>query len=268
MSKKKVKRFFVDEAGDLTLFDKKGRYIIGNDGVSKCFMVGAAYIIDYDNLKLDFNKLKDEIKADPYYRGVPSIESTLKQFHACKDLPEIKREVFKILSKYETNVFVAIRRKHELAIFAEELFLLRNQKINENDIYDDLIKRLFQNLLHKADENIIYFSRRGKSLRTEALNDAISKAKGDFEKQYNLVSNKPTHIYSKYPYESDGLQVIDYYLWALQRLFEKGEDRFFNSVANNYKFIMDLDDKRNTKYGELYFGKNKLELSKKMLFKS
>jgi len=65
-----------------------------------------------------------------------------------------------------------------------------------------------------------------------------------------------------YPSEYAGLQVIDYYLWALQRLFERGEDRFFNLVAKDYRLVMDLDDKRNKPYGEWYSDANPLELKK------
>lgn len=257
-----VNKFYVDEAGDMTLFNKKGRIIVGQEGVSNFFMVGIATIPDYEKLKEAIISLRNDIIKDPYYKGVPSLASTIKQFHACKDIPEVKREVYKILSKHSTNVFVGIKRKFELANFAKDLFKLKNQKISENDIYDDLIKRLFRNLLHKADENNIYFARRGKSFRSEALNKAITKAKLNFEKKYNISSDKPTSIISKYPYESIGLQVIDYYLWALQRMFEKGEDRFFNSISDNYKLIMDLDDKRNKEYGEWYKDKNKLSLKK------
>jgi hypothetical protein len=39
-----MRHFFADEAGDLTLFDKRGRSMLGRDGVSQCFMVGVAEI--------------------------------------------------------------------------------------------------------------------------------------------------------------------------------------------------------------------------------
>jgi hypothetical protein len=35
-----TKHFFVDEAGDLTLFDQKGRSLLGREGVSDLFMIG------------------------------------------------------------------------------------------------------------------------------------------------------------------------------------------------------------------------------------
>ena len=47
------------------------------------------------------------------------------------------------------------------------------QKINQDDIYDDLVKRLFKDRLHKASANHIVFARRGKTPREEALQQAI-----------------------------------------------------------------------------------------------
>jgi len=39
-----IHHYFVDEAGDLTFFNKWGRIIIGIPGVSYTFMVGVAHI--------------------------------------------------------------------------------------------------------------------------------------------------------------------------------------------------------------------------------
>ena len=45
---------------------------------------------------------------------------------------------------------------------------------------------------------------------------------------------------------------MDYYLWALQRLLERGEDRYFNLLAPAYRLVIDRDDARRAGYGEYY----------------
>jgi hypothetical protein len=35
-----IARYFVDEAGDTTLFNRRGKVIVGSEGVSPLFMVG------------------------------------------------------------------------------------------------------------------------------------------------------------------------------------------------------------------------------------
>lgn len=265
-TKSTIHNFFVDEAGDLTIFNKKGQILVGNEGVSKCFMVGFAYIQDLLLVKNELENLRRSLLSDPYFKGVPSMQLNNKKtallFHAKDDLPEVRREVFKLLPRFNVKIQVAVKRKAELALLAKQMFDLTKQKIKENDIYDELIKRLFRNVLHKADENIIFFARRGSSVRNTALQQAIQKAKRNFELVYNKKSDRPVKIYSAYSHESYGLQVIDYYLWALQRLFEKGEDRFFELIKNDYRLIMDLDDTRNKPYGEWYSDSNVLSLKK------
>jgi hypothetical protein len=56
------------------------------------------------------------------------------------------------------------------------------------------------------------------------------------------------------------LQVVDYYLWALQRFFESDEDRFLDVIWPQTKLVYDLDDVRNNTYGEIYSAQNPLTL--------
>jgi predicted nucleic acid-binding protein len=74
-------------------------------------------------------------------------------------------------------------------------------------------------------------ARRGKEAREEALEQAINQAQENFEAQWKISSNGSTFIKSAYPSEVAGLQIIDYYLWALQRLFERQEEQFFRPLA-------------------------------------
>jgi len=64
------------------------------------------------------------------------------------------------------------------------------------------------------------------------------------------------HVRSGLSKYNAGLQAVDYYLWALQRCYERGVDRFLRNIRNHCKLIMDIDDKRNNEYGEYYNNKN------------
>lgn len=263
--------FFVDETGDLTLFNKRGRIIVGNEGVSNYFMLGVANIPNPKEIHIELNNLWEELLNDPYFKNVPSMQSesnkTSIMFHANEDLPEVRREVLKLLTKFPVKVYVIIRRKKELAKIAKYNFELTKNKFKENVVYDDLVKRAFRNLLHKVDSNTIYFSKRGKKARTEMLQQAINQAKLNFENKYNIKSDKPVKIISSHPKEHGGLQLIDYYLWTLQRMYERKEDRFFNLLKENFSLIIDLDDKRNNDYGEYYSKRNEITLKKIMFEK-
>ena len=55
--------------------------------------------------------------------------------------------------------------------------------------YDQLVSRLFKNQLHKADEFVILFARRGASDRSAALRAAIDKARRRFQKQWGIATD-------------------------------------------------------------------------------
>lgn len=267
MTEQQLKKYyFVDEAGDTTMFNKRGRLIVGTDGVSNFFMLGVADLPNPKDADAALNKLRAELLADPYFEGVPSMQSKARKtaicFHVSKDLPEVKREVFRLLPQFGAKVQIIIRRKAELANTARLTYKNFGIKLPDNRIYDDLVKRLFRNLLHKADENHIIVARRGKSARLKALHNAIDRAKANFEAKYGIWSDSTTIIQPAYPREFGGLQVIDYYLWALQCLYERGNDRYFKLLAKDFRLIMDIDDKRNKPYGEYYGDMNPLTAQK------
>ncbi len=264
----KVAHFFVDESGDLTLFDGRGRIIVGEEGVSHTFMLGVAELPDPFAVARDLDELRARLMEDPYFRGVPSMRpeggKTASGFHAKNDLPEIRREVFAYLASQPATVIVGLRRKRRLAEEYSASFARTGQKQSQHAIYSDLVKRLFEERLHLADENHIVFARRGKSTRNVALSYAIGQAKARFEAKWKKGIDRPTTIGSSTPTEATCLQVIDYYLWALQRMVERREDRYFALLAPNYRLVLDRDDVRTAPYGAYYSSKNPLTLEKLM----
>jgi hypothetical protein len=261
-----VRHYFVDEAGDLSFFGKKGRIIVGQPGASKFFMVGVAQIAHPEQVAGELNSLRYRLMAHPRYQSIPSMQPAAKKtaiaFHAKDDYAEIREQVFELIQSFDIKVFVAIRRKAEIANAAQANFKSLGKKLQQNAIYDNLITRLFKNLLHKADFIQIVIARRGKEAREEALEQAINQAQKNFEAQWKISSNSSILVKPAYPSQVAGLQVIDYYLWALQRLYERDEDQFFRPLAQKYRVIMDVDDKRHKPYGEWYNDRNPLTLEK------
>jgi hypothetical protein len=261
-----LRHYFVDEAGDLSFFDNKGRIIVGQPGASKFFMMGVAQIANPEQVACELDALRSSLMTHPRYKIIPSMQPEAKKtalaFHAKDDYAEIREKVFELIQSFDIKVFVAIRSKTEIADAAKADFKSLGKKLQQNAIYDDLIKRLFKNLLHKADIIQITIARRGKETREEALEQAINQAQQNFETQWKISSNSSILIEPAYPSQVTGLQVIDYYLWAIQRLYERGEDQFFRPLAKNYRLIMDIDDKRNKVYGEWYKDRNPLTLDK------
>jgi len=271
-----VRHYFVDEAGDGTLFDSKGRIIVGVGGCSRYFILGVLDVVDPEGLLRDFSQLRARLLADPYFQKVPSMQPQAKKtavaFHAKDDVPEVRREVFALLRSYELRLMAVVRDKHKVVEYARQRKERDpNYRYHPNELYDYLVRRLFKNLLHKEDEYHIYFARRGKADRTAALRDALEAARGRFASQTGLPRDAQVNIYPRssaaappgaarrMPFTrgngsaaSAGLQAADYFLWSLQRLYERGEDRYVELLWPAFRLVHDIDDTREARYGVYY----------------
>ena len=63
------------------------------------------------------------------------------------------------------------------------------------------------------------------------------------------------------PERCPGLQVADYYLWALQRLYERREERYVALLWSSFSLVHDLDDTREAQYGVYYSKRRPLTLA-------
>ncbi len=263
MQEAEARHYFVDEAGDLTLFNKRGKVIVGDEGCSKYFILGTALVERPHELRQKLAGLRQEILNDKYLQKIPSLKKTAISFHAKDDCPEVRMQVYKLLQSWPIKVYAIIRRKN----FLVQEVHRNNQfdpswRYDENKVYDSCVKRLFKDRLHLSPTNYVTFATRGKSARNEALALALSKAKGNFEKTSGKVIHSENKIISNTPSHEPVLQAIDYFLWAIQRLFEKHEDRHFNFVQDKMRRIIDLDDKRFKDYGVYYDERNLLTVDK------
>ena len=59
------------------------------------------------------------------------------------------------------------------------------------------------------------------------------------------------------------MQVVDYFLWALQRFYERGEDRYLNFVWPKTVVVHDMDDNREAAHGVFYTKSRPLTLEER-----
>lgn len=220
-----VIHYFVDEAGDPTLFDGKGRIVVGDEGCSKYFILGKLDVEEPDALTTALEELRTQLLADPYFKGIPSMQAVEKKtarfFHAKDDLPEVRREVFRLLLHQKVRFFAAVRDKREAASYEARLREKdATYRYKPNEMYDGLVRRLFGSRWYRAALFRICFSRRGKRDRTEALQKAIRAARIEYEANFQILSHATVEITHASPAGNGGLQAVDYFLWALQRFYE------------------------------------------------
>ncbi len=257
-----IRHYFVDEGGDGTLFSRTGKVLVGTEGCSRFFILGLLDVPDPMALNDRFNELRTRLMSDSYFKNVPSMQpdarKTALAFHAKDDLPEVRRDVFQILRNTEGLRF--------FAVVADKLSVLeyvrqRNKRepayrYHPNELYDSLTERLFRERLHQSSGYDIIFSKRGKSDRTAALHQALEAARSRFVTQQEITSLASLNIAVATPKEYVGLQAVDYFIWALQRLYERGEDRYLTYLWQAFGLVHDIDDTRKTHYG-VYYTQNK-----------
>lgn len=261
-----IRNYFVDEAGDGVLFDSKGRVILGLQHCSRFFILGLLDIPDPESLGRDLDELRSRLLADPYFKKVfsmqPDQKKTALAFHAKDDVAEVRREVFALLSRHDLRFFAVVRDKRKVLEYVRQ----RNERedsycYHPNELYDSIVRRLFKNLLHKDDSYSIYFAKRGKSDRTAALRDALETARRRFSSQWSIASAAPINVVATIPPKSQSLQAVDYFLWALQRLYERREERYVEFLWPAFRMVHDVDDTRQTQYGVYYTQKKPLTLA-------
>lgn len=54
------------------------------------------------------------------------------------------------------------------------------------------------------------------------------------------------------PIQETPLQAVDYFLWAVQRAFERHEDRFLRVLWSQCSLVIYADDTREKDYGRYY----------------
>ena len=255
--------FFVDEAGDPSLFDAKGRSLVGQEGCSKTFIVGKLELGDPAALQGALAQLRAGLLADPYFKRVPSMQpergKTALAFHAKDDVAEVRREVFKVLMGLDLRFSAAVREKAAL------LDHVRQRNASEagyryrgDELYDTLVEELFRRYHPFADRLHICFAKRGSKPRTQAFRSAIEKAEARFEHQYGSRRSADVQIVASTPPQTAGLQAVDYCLWALQRHYERDESRYIELIWDKVVEIDDLDCIEGNRRGVVYNQKRPL----------
>ena len=255
--------YFVDEAGDATLFGGKGRVLVGEPGCSRYFMLGVLDVADPAALGAELAALRQRLLADPYFRDVPSMQperrKTAVAFHAKDDLPEVRREVFQILLRHKLQFNAVVRDKQRVLDYVQR----RNQvderyRYQPNELYDNLVARLFKDRLHLTPEVEVCFASRGKSDRSAALRQALETARARFEAKWQREVKSTVVVRQAAAARDPALQAVDYFLWALQRHFERRESRFVQLIWPQVGVVQAIDETNAAPYGSYYTKKKPL----------
>jgi hypothetical protein len=251
---------FLDEAGDTTFYGKGKTPILGSEGVSKCFILGMLKIKEpLPEVRQKVINLQNNIASDPYFVDVPSIKKKVNRgcyfIHAKDDLPEVRKMVFEFINSIECSFEAVVGRK---------IYSLYQNKHNgkEVEFYADMLSHLLKNKLNKYEELVLNISNRGKCTTHANLQKGLEKALSVSTKKYPEKQNNCHIVFNvQYPSREPLLNIADYLCWSVQRVFERGETRYYDFVSDKISLVIDLFDTDNYANSENYYTKRK-KLSK------
>lgn len=268
MAEKKIKTHtyhrFIDEAGDMTFFLKgKAPAPLGSNGISKVFILGMAHVKqDLGSARELIDKFCKDIEEDPFFNTIPSVKKRIDQggfyLHAKDDPAELRYKfIMYLLESIPFSVQMVVGRK-KLTRFVNK------HHSQEREFYADLLSHLLKDK-GNYEKLVINIAERGSSTANNNLEDALLQAHDRHSKRRSSAY-KADIKFNVQRYSSDPLLAItDYALWTVQRVFEKGETRFYDVIKDKLPMIIDLYDvDRYDGYKNYYGPRNELTSTNKV----
>lgn len=255
---------FIDEAGDMTFYGKNKKVILNTEGVSKSFMIGMLKIKEnHDELRGKIYNFRDSIISNPLYNEIPSVQKRLQKsgfyFHAKDDHPEIRSKYFEFINHIDCSFEAVVGRK--------ELQRFESQHNNdEKKFYADILSHLIKNKLKMKNKLVLNIASRDNSTSYNNLQKALEISKNRFLKTGNYDDINAHVSFNVQPYTKEPLlSIVDYFCWAVQRVFERGETRFYNFLLPKIKLVIDIWDTEKYDKNMNYYRRNNILKNRNML---
>lgn len=255
---------FLDETGDTTFFGKGRKMIVGQDGVSLSFGLGVVRIDrPLEEVRREVQGLQTQVEADPLLNTIPSVQKRVASggffFHACKDTPDVRAVLLRYLRELPCEGEVVVARK------IPGLFE-RQHHGREEEFYADLLAHLIKNRLKRPGTLVLNVAERGSSTREKVLTEALRLATERATRKWGGEKLQARVVFNvQSPRAEPLLTVSDYLCWAVQRVFEQGEVRHYNYLAEKIRLVVDLYDREKYEGSRNYYGrKNPLTAQNKL----
>jgi len=249
---------FMDEAGDTAFYGRGKTRILGTEGVSKCFILGMLKINEpLDVVRNKITDLQNKMTSDPYFAGIPNIEKKKNKsgyyLHAKDDIPEVRKLMYDLIKSIDCSFECFVARK----IYS---IYEKTHNGNESEFYSDLLSHLLKNKFRKYHTLVLNIATRKKCTTHSNLQFGLNKALERANSKNPCGENNCKIVFNiQEPTKEPLLNITDYFCWAVQRVFEKGEIRYYDFISEKISFIVDLYDKEKLNGSKNYYTKrNKL----------
>jgi hypothetical protein len=251
---------FVDEVGDTTFYGKGRKIILGQEGVSLVFgMAIVKFASPLAEVRSHVSALQKQVEGDPLLNTIPSVVKRIEKggffFHACKDSDDVRTVFFHYLRDLKVEAEVVIARK------IPSLFLLKHHG-KDDEFYADVLSHLIKNRLKQPRRIVLNIAERGSSTRAKVLDAALAKASGRAGRRWGPGDLKGEVVFNvQTPSREPLLAVPDYLGWAVQRVFEKGQTRYYDYLLEKIRLVVDLYDSEKYPNNQNYYGHHRNPLT-------
>jgi hypothetical protein len=253
---------YLDESGDTSFYGKGKDLIIGKNGVSLSFSIGMLKLKGkHDIIRQQVVQLQQAIISDPYLNVIPSIKKKIDKkgfcFHATDDPPEVRERFFKFIKAQKVTLEIYVARKE-----MERYERIHNG--NEADFYADILSHLIKSKLKSQGKLVLNIAERGNTTKNKVLQNALEIAKKraaykvkESDMLRDVIFNVQNH------YTEPLLNIADYLCWAVQRVFEIGDLRYYDFIKEKITLIVDLYDTEKYVGFSNYYNPSKKPLTSK-----
>lgn len=230
--------------GDTTFYGKGRRLIIGQPGVSLSFGMGIVKFRRPEaEIREEVRKLQEQVVNDPLLNTLPSVRKRVTNgaffFHACKDTPDVRAVFLRYLRELPCEVEAVVARK------APSLFE-KQHRGRDDEFYSDVLGHLIKRRVKRPGKLVLNIAARGSSTREKVLFDALAIARDRAAKKWDANEFQANVVFNiQTPRTEPLLTIADYLCWAIQRVFENGETRYYDYLQQKIRLVVDLYDSAN-----------------------
>lgn len=203
------------------------------------------------NLRDRVTLLQHEIASNVYYSNVPSVLKRVNKngfyFHAKNDLPEIRKSFFDLIKTVDCTFQAVVGRK---------IIKLYERKHNgkSSEFYADMLSHLIKDKFNKDPKLLLNIASRENSTSYQNLQSSLKKTISRFARKNPEKEIRTKVYFNVQPFiEEPLLSIADYFCWSIQRIFERGESRFYNYLQDKISLVVDLYDADNYEKGRNYY---------------
>lgn len=226
--------------GDTTFFGKGKKLILGQEGVSLSFGLGLLKINgSISEIRQQVIDLQEEVEKDELLNTIPGVVKRVDKggffFHACKDTPDVRSPFLHYLKTLDCEAEIVVARK------CPQRFE-RTHNRREKEFYADLFSHLIKRRVKREGTLVLNVAERGSTTRGKVFEEALRIAKERARKRWGDDLKADVVFNVQTPRTEPLLNVADYLCWAVQRVFERGETRYYDYLKNQIRLVVDLYD--------------------------